>query len=94
MVADEFVDEDDLVIDGGRQSIRLSEEVVFGIILDRANKCSLLPRRKALIMGDFLEATKNVRAMSTEDVNFGPDMKAKEGAKERYIPVVLAPASS
>lgn len=45
--------------------------MIFGIIFDRANKGSLLPWRQILVVGYFLKATQNVRAMSTEDVNFG-----------------------
>lgn len=45
--------------------------MILRIIFDRANKGGLLSRRQIMIMGYFLKATENVRAMSTEDVNFG-----------------------
>jgi len=44
VVTDIFVDEDDLVIDGGREGVRLCEEVVFRVVFDRANKGCLLAR--------------------------------------------------
>ena len=71
MIANIFVHENDLVVDRGRECVGLRKEMILGIVFDRANKGCLLPWRQILVMGYFLRATENVRATSTEDVNFG-----------------------
>lgn len=71
MVADVLVNKDDLIIDRGRKRVGLCEEMVFRIVFDRTDKGSLLAWRKILVVCNFLEATGNVRAISTKDVNLG-----------------------
>ena len=71
MVADVLMYEDDFVVNRSREGIGLCEEVVFWVIFDGADEGGLLSRRQILIMGDFLEVTANVRAMSMTDVNAG-----------------------
>lgn len=55
MVADELVDEDDFVVDGGGEGVGLGEEVVFRVVFDRTYEGGLLFGREGLVMGDFLE---------------------------------------
>ena len=66
MVPNEFVDEDDFIVDGGRESVGLRQETVFGVVLDRADKGGLFFGRQRLVMCYFLEAGGKVRAMSIE----------------------------
>lgn len=58
MVPYELVDQDYLSIDGRRQTIRLGQEVVFGMIFDVANiiRC-LLMSRLILEVCDFLQGS-------------------------------------
>ncbi len=42
VVSNELVDEDDLIVYGSRKGVGLCEEVVFGVVLDRAYKGCLL----------------------------------------------------
>lgn len=58
MVADELVDKNYLVVDRGGKRVGLREEVVLGIVFDRADKGSLLLLGETLVMGDFLEVTE------------------------------------
>lgn len=69
MISNEFMDENDLVVDRCREGIRLCEEMIFGIVFNGTDKDGLLFRRKGLIMCYFLEATENVRAICEGDVN-------------------------
>lgn len=60
--------------------------MIFGIIFDRADESGLLPWRQILVMGYFLSATENVRAMSKEDVNFGLFVwSKKKQEKSKYL---------
>ena len=60
--------------------------MIFRIIFDRADESGLLPWRQILVMGYFLSATENVRAMSTEDVNFGLFVwSKKKQEKSKYL---------
>ena len=51
--------------------------MILRIVFDRANKSGLLPGWQVLVVGYFLKATGNVRAMSTEDVNSGLVLEQK-----------------
>ena len=57
MVADELVDENDLVVNRGGKGVGLGEEAIFGIVFYRADERSLLFGGQGLIVGDFLEVT-------------------------------------
>ncbi len=58
VVADEFVDEDDFVVDRSGEGVGLGEKVVFGVVFDRTYEGGLLFGREGLVVGDFLEAAR------------------------------------
>ena len=45
MVPNEFVYEDDFIIDRGREGVGLGKKVVFRVIFNRSDESSLWPRR-------------------------------------------------
>lgn len=69
MISNEFMNENNLVVDRCREGVRLCEKMILGIVFNGTNKGGLIFRREGLIVCYFLEATKNVRAMCEEDVN-------------------------
>ena len=62
MIANEFVDQNDLAIDAGGQCIRQSKQLVLWIVLDAAYILGLLVRGKVLVVLDSLQEADMVRA--------------------------------
>lgn len=94
VVADKLMDEDDFIVDRCGKGVGLGEEVVFGIIFDRAYEGGLLFGWEGLIVGDFLEAATTGQGCSVADVNLELRIELGEAKGEGVIPRVLAPASS
>ncbi len=85
VIADELVDQDNLIVNGGRERIRLGEEVVLRIILDGANIRFSLLWRYGLVLGDFLQAGAEGSGLSSKqrDVNLDLSQQKRNAALKR-----------